>query len=272
MNATLQKSAWPFVLPFFVFMIAGMIEPRFEGDSDKLAAPVQTGVDEEPTAPRDDQSVESSANDEYFRMQRANTAIRYCAMYAIKVLATCGLLVWFWRIYIQHFPFSVSVGSIVVGAIGVFVWIGLCELQIEATIWNFFSGNSLSARSQFDPFSGIDDDLFRAGFLALRFFGLVIMVPVCEELFLRGFVMRYIESADWWNVSLARLGTRALLVAPVYGALTHPGEAIAAIAWFSLVTVLVCKTGKFWNAVVAHGVTNLLLGIYVCVFAQWHLW
>ena len=49
-------------------------------------------------------------------------------------------------------------------------------------------------------------------------------------------------------------------------------EALAAIAWFSLVTWLVNRTGKFWDAVVAHAVTNLLLGIYVCTYSQWQLW
>ena len=49
-------------------------------------------------------------------------------------------------------------------------------------------------------------------------------------------------------------------------------EAIAAIAWFSLVTVLMVRTKNVWDCVVAHAVTNLLLGIYVIWFEQWQLW
>lgn len=272
MNSPSQKSAWPFVLPFFVFMIAGTFEPRFGNDQEPWTAPSEVNSRERLSETPDLQPVDSSANDEYFRQQRAKTVTRYCLTYAIKALVVCGLLIWFWRIYMEHFPLSISFWSMVVGFIGVVIWIGLCELQIETTLLNLLQRGQWAARSQFDPYAGIDDNTYRMGFLGLRFLGLVIMVPICEELFLRGFAMRYFESADWWNVSIARLGTRALLIAPAYGALTHPGEAIAAIAWFSLVTLLVCKTGKFWDAVVAHSVTNLLLGIYVCVFAQWHLW
>ena len=32
------------------------------------------------------------------------------------------------------------------------------------------------------------------------------------------------------------------------------------------------KTGSIWDCVVAHAVTNLLLGIYIVKFGAWHLW
>ncbi|GAG26790.1 unnamed protein product [marine sediment metagenome] len=151
-------------------------------------------------------------------------------------------------------------------------WIAACELGIEPAVLAWMSASETVARSQFNPFSEIPAEGLRATFLAIRFAGLVLVVPVCEELFLRGFVMRYVQSPQWWTVSLSQLGVRALIVAPVYGALTHPGEAVAAVVWFSLITWLVARTGRFWDAVVAHGITNLLLGLYVCVFGQWHLW
>ena len=44
------------------------------------------------------------------------------------------------------------------------------------------------------------------------------------------------------------------------------------LLWFGLVSWLMNKTGSLWDCVVAHAVTNLLLGIYVLIFAQWHLW
>jgi len=45
--------------------------------------------------------------------------------------------------------------------------------------------------------------------------------------------------------------------------LSHPGEVFAAVAWFSLVTWLMVRTRNIWDCVVAHAVTNLLLGVYV---------
>jgi hypothetical protein len=46
----------------------------------------------------------------------------------------------------------------------------------------------------------------------------------------------------------------------------------AAVVWFSLVTWLMIRTGNIWDCVAAHAVTNLLLGIYVLVSHDWHLW
>jgi len=57
----------------------------------------------------------------------------------------------------------------------------------------------------------------------------------------------------------------------------HPAELLAELCWFSLVTWLMVRTRNIWDCVVAHGVTNLLLGLYVvgCDLAgfanQWHL-
>jgi hypothetical protein len=64
--------------------------------------------------------------------------------------------------------------------------------------------------------------------------------------------------------------TTAVLVAPIYGMLTHPAELVAAAVWFSLVTWLMVKTKNIWDCVVAHGVTNLLLGIWVVITGEWY--
>ena len=101
---------------------------------------------------------------------------------------------------------------------------------------------------------------------------MAVIVPLIEELFLRGWFVRWVEDPEWENLSLRGLSWKALMAASVYGVLTHPTEAIAAFVWFGLVSWLMNRTGSFWDCVVAHAVTNLLLGVYVLIFAQWHLW
>ena len=51
----------------------------------------------------------------------------------------------------------------------------------------------------------------------------------------------------------------------------HPGELLAAFVWFSMVTWLMVRTRNIWDCVVAHAVTNLLLGIYVVTTGNWQL-
>ena len=127
-------------------------------------------------------------------------------------------------------------------------------------------------RVGFNPFDQITDDNRRAIFLAFRFLLLAGMIPVLEELFLRGWFVRYIENPEWHTVKLSDVGRRGIIAVAVYSVATHPGEAVAAIVWFTLVTWMMIKTGKFWNCVVAHAITNLMLGIYVTWYQQWHLW
>ena len=262
-----KYGAWPYILPFMAFMLVSMFEPRFpDQNEDGLPPAVLQQAHENPDSPA------LSEADTYALAERRQLANQFFLTYGFKVLLTTGLLIFFWRIYSKQFPFSTSWLSVVVGAVGIVVWVGLCHLGIESALIGWFQVEDISMRSHFNPFAQIPEDWQLYLFLAIRFFGLVIMVPICEELLLRGLLMRYIESPDWWTISLGRLSFRTMLVAPMYGLATHPTEALAAVAWFSLVTWLVHRTGKFWDAVIAHAITNLLLGLYVCVFSQWQLW
>ena len=251
---------WPYMLPFAVFMVISMFEPRFPTQQqDVLAADLGAGA-------------ESAAADEYVVQERKSLATRFFVIYGIKVLVTSALLVYFAGLYLKQFPVSVTAWSVVTGVAGFFVWIGICSLGLETYLAGWFTGEFTSPRSQFNPFAQLPDQSALWTFLAIRFLGLVVMVPVCEELFLRGFLMRFVESPNWWTISLSRLSTRTMLVAPAYGILTHPTEALAAVVWFSLVTWLVNHTGRLWDAVVAHAITNLMLGVYICLYSQWQLW
>ena len=103
--------------------------------------------------------------------------------------------------------------------------------------------------------------------------GLAIVVPVIEEFFLRGFAMRFVMEKDWWKVPFGTVNRLAIVVGTVLPMLIAPGELLAAAVWFSLVTWLMLRTKNIWDCVVAHAVTNLLLGVYVVVMGgeAWRL-
>jgi len=108
-------------------------------------------------------------------------------------------------------------------------------------------------------------------FLGVRIFGLAVVVAVIEEFFLRAFVMRFVMDANWWEIPFGQVSVFAVIVGTALPMLSHPAELIAAAVWFSMVTVLMVKTRNIWDCIVAHGVTNLLLGIYVVLSGEWHL-
>jgi hypothetical protein len=179
----------------------------------------------------------------------------------------------------RQFPFRISFLSIAVGVLGVVIWIGLCRMDLEHTYlqpafdrvglgWIIGSGQ----RAAFNPFVQFADQPVWAWiFLAIRFFGLALIVPLIEEFFLRGFVMRFVVESDWWKVPFGKVNRLAVVLGTLVPVLMHPAELLAAVAWFSLVTWLMLRTRNIWDCVAAHAVTNLLLGIYVVSSGNWQL-
>ena len=236
-SAPRSSNPVPFVLPLVIFLLIASRYPDFASEEDPEA-------------------------------MRAATHW-FVGMIAVQVVLATSLLVYFRKIYLQHFVFRISPLAVLVGVIGVVIWIGICSLRIEPRVLGLlgFDFN----RPSFDPYT-LPDLGLRTTFLFFRILLMAVIVPLIEELFLRGWFVRWVEDPEWENLSLRGLSWKALMAASVYGVLTHPTEAIAAFVWFGLVSWLMNRTGSFWDCVVAHAVTNLLLGVYVLIFAQWHLW
>ena len=126
-------------------------------------------------------------------------------------------------------------------------------------------------RAAFNPIEYFGPTALCYAFLVVRFIGLALVVPVFEELLLRGWLMRHMVSPEFWRVEFGRVTLAAVVVGTAFPMLYHP-EKVAALVWFSLVTWLMVRTRNYWDCVAAHGVTNLLLGLYVLWAGAWHLW
>ncbi len=107
--------------------------------------------------------------------------------------------------------------------------------------------------------------------MAVRLIGLAIVVPVIEEFFLRGFLLRYVVHPNWESVPFGQVNGWAIATGTILPMLMHPQEMVAAAVWFSAITWLMCRTRNIWDCVVAHAVTNLVLGGYVICTGEWQL-
>jgi uncharacterized protein len=241
-ESLLERHPWlVFLLPFVVFMLVGSLEPTPDTPG---------GAD-----------IGLSITYEYYPWV-------YMAKIALTLVAVGFVMPGY-----RQFPFKVSLLSILIGAVGVVVWIGLCKLDIEQR-WLGPLGLEklidLGARPGYNPLAELADQPLAAwGFLTVRFFGLAVVVAVIEEFFLRGFLMRFFVERDWWKVPFGTVNATAVVVGTVAPMLMHPAELVAAAVWFSMVTWLMVKTRNIWDCVVAHAVTNLLLGIYVVWSGDW---
>jgi CAAX prenyl protease-like protein len=104
-----------------------------------------------------------------------------------------------------------------------------------------------------------------------RLLGLAVVVPVVEELFWRSFILRWLERPDFLNVAPARCGFRALVVTSVLFALEHNQWLAGLIAGLVYGWVYM-RTAKLWVPVIAHAVTNGLLGAYILYTGDWRFW
>ena len=205
----------------------------------------------------------------------AATGWSYPTFYVVRWFATLVAAVAALPAY-RRFPGRPTWLAPLVGLGGGILWTGLCGLELEARLLESLGRAdwmAAAARASFNPLEYFRGrPLTLAGFLAIRFAGLVLLVPLIEEFFLRGFLIRFLASEHWPQLGLQDVGRQAYAVAMAYGVLTHPGEALAAAAWFALVTWLMLRTGRIWDCVVAHAVTNLVLGLYVLGTGNWSLW
>ena len=104
-----------------------------------------------------------------------------------------------------------------------------------------------------------------------RLIGAAFIVPVMEELFWRSFLLRWIRQQDFLNVDPARVGWLAFLVVVVLFGLEHSLWLAGMIAGAAYSALYMARR-NLWAPIIAHGVTNGLLGLWVLATGNWHYW
>lgn len=222
------------VLPFVLFLTCGLLEPSRSGGG--LAGAL---------------GIPFSA---------------YPVVYAARIAATLLALARSWP-QIYRWLGRPAWWPPLLGLALVVPWIVLASLQREAG-WAVAAGE----RAAFNPVADLGDDVGTTwAFLVVRAVGLIAVVPLVEELFLRGFLLRYVIREDFWNVPFGMLTFPAVGACLLYAAASHPSECFAAVGWFAIVTGIAAATRRPIDTILAHAATNLALGAYVLVTANWWL-
>jgi CAAX prenyl protease-like protein len=191
-------------------------------------------------------------------------AASYPIAYGTKLFLV-ALLAWHYRATWIDFCPPPSLGKIALGVLtGVLVcaaWVGLDGLYPTIKL--------LGSRSAFDPLAL--DAAARWAFIALRLLGLVVLVPVIEELFWRSFLMRWVIDNDFLKVPIGKVTPIAAAVTSVLFALAHP-EWLPAALTGALWAWLLWSTKSLSACVISHATANLALGIYVIATHDWKFW
>ena len=104
-----------------------------------------------------------------------------------------------------------------------------------------------------------------------RLAGFALAVPVMEELFWRSLVLRWIEQHDFLALAPRRIGIRAFLITTALFALEHDRWFAGAIAGM-VYNGLYMRSGNLWVPIVAHLVTNGVLGLWILSTNNWQFW
>ena len=162
--------------------------------------------------------------------------------------------------------------GVLIGTFGIVIWILLSTSPLDEAVFSLLPAwLRPEPRMGFDPFNEIASPFFMWFFILFRFLGLALLVPVVEELFWRGFLLRWVISADWEEQPLGVFTLRSFLWIVLLFTLAHP-ELSAAAVYCVLLNLLLYWKKDLWLCIVAHGTSNLLLGIYVLLTDTWALW
>jgi len=106
---------------------------------------------------------------------------------------------------------------------------------------------------------------------AIRIAGASLVVPVMEELFWRSFIMRWIEQTEFRSLAPQAVAWRGLLVSSVLFGFEHNLWLAGILAGLAY-GLLYIRSGNLWSPIIAHAVTNCLLGCWVLYSGNWQFW
>ncbi len=196
--------------------------------------------------------------------------IGYATVVAIVTLVTIFLL--FGRGVIR--PHRHVWEGVAVGIIGIFAWIVISDWELERTIAKAFHLPLFltpGKRVAYNPFEEMTQPWMVYSFIAVRLFGLAVLVPIVEEVFWRGFLSRWLVSEEWETVPLGTFTRFSFVYVSALFTLAHP-EWFAAAFYAVLINWLFFWKKDLWPCIVAHSVSNLILGLYVITAEAWTFW
>jgi CAAX prenyl protease-like protein len=186
---------------------------------------------------------------------------------ALRLLLPALALAYYWR---RLPPLRVvrPVGSVALG-LGVFViWVAP-DLLFPAwrTHWIFQNAVfghltvSMPAASLSDP---ID--------LALRVLRATTVVALAEEFFWRGWFMRWVSRHEFESVPVGTFELKAFWITAVFFAVEHGPYWEVGLAAGLLYNWWACRSKSLGDLVLAHGLTNAALALFVILTKRWQYW
>jgi CAAX prenyl protease-like protein len=187
-------------------------------------------------------------------------------LYPLRFLLV-SLAIWiFSRRYISLRP-GYPLASAGIGILVFVIWIAPDLLFGYRAHWlfrNVFVGSAVSTASP-----ALRHNLL---FIFLRVTSTSLLVPLLEELFWRGWLMRFLIRRDFLKVPLGTYDISAFWLVAILFASEHGPYWDVGLAAGLIYNWWIVRTRNLADCFLAHGVTNALLALYVLAADQWQYW
>jgi uncharacterized protein len=185
----------------------------------------------------------------------------------LRLAAVAALLAAVSRRVIQWRP-ARPAGSVLLGVAVFVVWIGP-DLLWPGIRGHWLFQNSITGSAE----STIPDALrVSALYLGLRVASSVLVVPIMEELFWRGWMMRWLVNPTFLSVPLGTYTAQSFWIVALLFASEHgPYWEVGLLAGIAYNWWLV-RTRNLADCILAHAVTNACLAAYILIGGHWRFW
>jgi uncharacterized protein len=180
-------------------------------------------------------------------------------IYPVQTILCGGLLIWFHREYEFHRVRRVAF-ALLIGIIVFLLW-------ISPQAFFGFAPRTIG----FNPVG--NQSVLYWPTIILRFLRLVIVVPFVEEIFWRGFLLRYLIDENFERVPLGAFSWLSFSIVALAFAFSHsPADWPAALVTGAIYNAVAYRTKNLSSCILTHAITNLLLGLWIMQTKQWGFW
>ena len=187
-------------------------------------------------------------------------------LYPVRFAIVLSLILTFSLPYLTWRP-RFPLGSVLIGVAVFVIWVAPDILFGYRDSWLFNNSITGAAKSSLPPH--LKQNIV---FMALRSISSLALVPVLEELFWRGWMMRWLIDKDFLKVPLGTYQSSAFWIVALLFASEHgPYWEVGLIAGI-IYNWWIIRTRNLADCILAHGVTNAVLSAYVIYTGQWQYW
>ena len=186
--------------------------------------------------------------------------------YPLRFALSLAAILFLSRGYVSFRP-SAPLASIGIGILVLIIWVAPDQLFGYRHHWLF--ENSVTGKAASSLPAELQGNI---PFLILRSISSFALVPVLEELFWRGWLMRWLIDRNFLKVPLGTYETSSFWLVAVLFASEHGPYWEVGLAAGIIYNWWIVRTKNLADCILAHAVTNALLCGWVTATGQWQYW